>query len=166
MATKLENNSLEIAHFNNFRKYIPRSGTMCQKTLNHLLKIGVIQVSTAFEHALARAGGHELISKDCGDLIKNGVYSDAKLSTVRIFSCGKSYGAPVTNIFNKKGSLRVQVYERIQEQFYYFVIPHRAYKHIPKSSNIDIPFEMDGTPKTKNHWWRWQVDSFKVLATK
>ena len=166
MATKLENNHLEIAHFNNFRNHIPGYKKMCNETLTTLLDLGLIQVSTAFEQALAKVGKHDLVSQDCGDLIKDGVYSDAKLSSVRLSSYGRSYSAPVTNIHNKRGSLRVQVYERIREKFYYFVIPEKAYKHIPKSSNIEIPFDHDGTPKVANHWWQWNVSSFVELATK
>ena len=166
MATKLENLQLEIAHFNNFKEHIPGYKNMCTNTVVTLLNMGLIQVSTAFEQALANAGDHTLVSEDCGDLIKNGIYSDAKLSTVRTHQCGRAYGAPVTNIYNKSGSLRVQVYERIREQFYYFVIPKHAYRHIPKSSNIDIAFELDGAPRKSNHWWSWKVDSFSEMANK
>lgn len=166
MATKMENNVLEVAHFHNFKECIPGFDAMCEQTINSLLELGVIQVSTAFEQALAYAGGHEVVSEDCGDLLRKGKYSDAKLSTVRISSYGRNYSAPVGNIYHKQGCLRVQVYERIKQKFYYFVIPHRAYKHIPKSSNIEIPFEMDGTPKISNHWWKWCEDSFEDLANK
>jgi hypothetical protein len=57
------------------------------------------------------------------------------------------------------------VYEREQDKFYYFRIPHRAYSHISSSSNIEIPFELDGTPRkvpmrpVKVNWWLYEVDS-------
>jgi hypothetical protein len=68
--------------------------------------------------------------------------------------------------------LRVQVYERKQNQFFYFAIPRRAYKNIPKTSNIEIPFELDGTPrrtprrKVYVNWWRYEEDSWKDMALK
>jgi len=170
MATTLANLDLEIAHFDNFKRHIPGYSKLCEDTVESLLQLGILQVSTAFEQALAKVGKHEVVSLDKGDLVRDGKFSDAKLSSVRTFSCGKSYGAPVTNVFNKTGSLRVQVYERKQDKFYYFVIPRRAYIDIPKTSNIEIPFEMDGTPRRTNrsivNWWNYEVDSFKELANK
>ena len=170
MATTMANLDLEIAHFNNFKQYIPGYNNLCADTVESLLQLGILQVSTAFEQALANVGGHKVVSLNKGDLVRNSKFSDAKLSSVRTYSRGKAYGAPVTNIYGKTGSLRVQVYERKQEKFYYFVIPRRAYIDIPKTSNIEIPFEMDGTPRKTNrsivNWWRYEVDSFKELAKK
>ena len=170
MATKLENLHLEIAHFDHFKQYIPGYKQCCERTVEKLLQAGILQVSTAFELALAKVGQHKMVSADCGDLYKDGVYSDAKLSSVRTCSYGKSYSAPVTNIHNKTGALRVQVYERKQNKFYYFSIPHNAYLHIPKTSNIEIPFELDGTPRripmrsVSQNWWNYEVKSFKLMA--
>lgn len=172
MATKLENLDLEVAHFNNFKGYIPGYSNLCGFTLEAVLKMGLMQVSTAFECALGDVGGHQVVSEDQGDLLRNGDYSDAKLSTVRTSSYGKSYGAPVTNIYNKSGALRVQVFERKQDKFYYFWIPKAAYAHIGKSSNIEIPFELDGTPrriptrKVYQNWWDWEVPDFQTMASK
>jgi hypothetical protein len=172
MATKLENLDLEIAHFNNLKAYIPGYEECCEKTVEKLLQLGILQVSTAFEHALGKMGGHKVVSEDCGDLIKDGIYSDAKLSSVRTSGYGKSYSAPVTKIFNKTGALRVQVYERKQNKFYYFSIPYNAYSHIPKTSNIEIPFELDGTPRkiparaVYENWWNYGVASFEEMANK
>mgnify|MGYP000500536498 FL=1 len=150
MATILENLELEIAHFDHFKAHLPGYEQLCPLTLEKLLRLGVLQVSTAFEQVLARLGGHELVSMDCGDLYRKSdkaPYSDAKLSCVRTYGYGKCYAAPVTNIFNKTGALRVQVYERKQGNFYYFVIPRKAYMHIPRTSNIEISFLLDGTPR-------------------
>ena len=158
MATKLENLELEIAHFNNIVDYIPGVGKRDKKMLNHLLRLGIIQVSTAFEQALAHRLGVTVVSQDTHDL-SNG--ADAKLSSVRTSNHGKLYSAPVTNVAGKTGNLLVQVYERKQNKFYYFDIPRRKYKHITATSNIDIPFEMDGTPRRKNksvvNWWKCEV---------
>ena len=170
MATKLSSLNLELAHFNNFAKHIPNQKSFCKKTINQLLNMGILQVSTAFEHALAHVGGHQVVSEDEGDLLRNGKYSDAKLASVRTSSLGAVYSAPIRKISNKIGALRVQVYERKQNKFYYFVIPHYAYKDISKKSNIEIPFEMDGTPKRINktitNWWNFETDSWEEMAVK
>jgi hypothetical protein len=172
MATKLENLQLEIAHFNNFKPYVPGAASLCDQTMQTLLEFGGLQVSTLFEHALAAVGGHTVVSLNKGDLLRNGKYSDAKLSSVRTSGRGKTYTAPVKSIHNKVGSLRVQVYERKQNKFYYFVIPRRAYIDVPKSSNIEIPFELDGTPRRVPcravyvNWWRYEVKTWEAMATK
>ena len=158
MTTKMENLELDIAHFNNIVDYLPEIDKCSKKTINNLLRLGIIQVSTAFEQALAYQLGITVVSQDTHDL-SNG--ADAKLSSARTHGKGRSYSAPVTNIAGKTGNLLVQIYERKQNKFYYFVIPHRKYKHIPATSNIDIPFELDGTPRRKNkavvNWWKCEV---------
>ena len=172
MACKLENLDLELAHFDHFKHRIPGFDSVCSKTVEAIAQLGGLQVSTLFEQALAIVGGHKVVSLDRGDLYRNGDYSDAKLSSVRTSTYGKVYGAPVTSIFNKTGTLRVQVYERKQKRFFYFAIPRRAYIDVPKSSNIEIPFELDGTPrrvpvrKVNVNWWRYEVKSWKEMATK
>jgi hypothetical protein len=160
MATKLEHLDLEIQHFNQFVHLLPGIQKCCKKTVNHLLELGVIQVSSAFEHALARSQGTSVVSKNTHDLASG---ADAKLSSVRVHKGGEAYGAPVGGISGKTGTLLVQVYERKQNKFYYFKIPHRAYRHISSSSNIEIPFELDGTPRriplrsVMMNWWRYEV---------
>jgi len=167
MATKLENLPLEVAHFNNFKQFIPNFERMCKDTIELLAEVGLLQVSTGFEYAIATVGKYTVISTDAAD-ISDG--SDAKLSSVRTSGRGKSYSAPVTNIYNKTGALRVHVYERKQDKFYYFVIPNKAYIHIPRSSNIEIPFELNGTPRKVparpviQNWWKYEVESFELLC--
>lgn len=167
MATKLENLPLEIAHFMNVKPFLPNHTKWSKKTITELLGLGIIQVSTAFEQALAYAGGHKVISLDHADLSDG---SDAKLTTVRTSGYGKSYCAPVTGLKNKTGLLRVQCYERKLDQFFYFVFPYSSYCHIPSSSNIEIPFEMDGEPRRRNksrvNWWEYEVANFVELAQK
>lgn len=163
MATKMEHLELEIQHFRKFMHQIPGIQECCEKTVNHLLELGIIQVSTAFEHALAHSLGTSVVSQDTHDLASG---ADAKLSSVRTTGTwyNESYRAPV-KAAGKTGDLLVQVYEREQDKFYYFRIPHRAYSHISSSSNIEIPFELDGTPRkvpmrpVKVNWWLYEVDS-------
>jgi len=169
MATKLENLHLEIKHCNNFKKWMPDYNvTYTSEQLNTFLKMGIIQVSSAFELAVANVGGFTVVSEDANDFDEG---SEGKLSSVRTCWNGTVYSAPVTNIKNKTGTLRVQVYERKQDKFYYFLIPHWAHSQVGHKSNIEIPFHIDGTPKTEDsnrrrlpNWWQFRVKSFKQVC--
>jgi hypothetical protein len=167
MATKLENCSLEKSHFLNFKKYIPRIEEMDEDTISLLLDMGLLQVSTAAEYAMSNVSNTTVVSTDTNDL-SNG--DDVKLSTVRTSGYGKKYSAPITNIKGKTGNLRVQVYERKLDKFYYFVIPYATYKDIPSKSNIEIPFYLNGMPRripsrsVYVNWWNYEVDSFVEAA--
>ena len=164
MATILENLDLEIKHFENIWKHLDTEH-LCQKTAAWFLTNGLVQVSSVFELSIANVANLTVTSLNEADLSDG---SDAKLVTVRTSSYGKNYSAPVSGIHNKTGDLRVQCYERKLDQFYYFVIPHQVYKHIPKTSNIEIPFNLDGTPKKKNNcqvnWWNWEESSFEKMC--
>lgn len=168
MATKLENTVLESAHFMNFVDRIPGIEHCCRNTVQHLLALGLIQVSTAFEHAIAETSGLEVISVDHADLSDG---SDGKLATVRTSGYGQRYSANVSNVHGKTGTLRVQVYERKLDVFYYFAIPAWAYSHVRKTSNIEIPFELDGTPRRVPlrtpmvNWWDFELSGFDEMAT-
>ena len=155
MATKQSNLALDRAHFNHVRQHIPGYTPGYNRCIEWMLDLGIIQVSTAVEHAVAQQTGTQVISEDARDLSDG---SDVKTCTARTHNSGRSYGAPVTNIRGKTGSLRVQVYERLQDRFYLFLIPREAYRHIPPGSNIEIPFELDGTPRRSNRWWQHEVD--------
>lgn len=157
MATKQSNLALDRAHFNYVRQHIPGYTPGYNRCIEWMLDLGIIQVSTAVEHAVAQQTGTRVISEDARDLSDG---SDVKTCTARTHNSGRSYGAPVTNIQGKTGSLRVQVYERLQDRFYLFLIPREAYQHIPPGSNIEIPFESDGTPRRSNHWWQHEVLSW------
>jgi hypothetical protein len=158
MSTKLENLELEIAHFNNFKQYVPNFKDMDIKTVELLLKMGGLQISTLWEQALANIIGCTVVSLDANDLSDGG---DGKIISVRTSGYGRSYSAPVTNTSGKTGTLYVQMYERKQHNFYYLAIPYDAYSHIAKSSNIEIPFELDGTPRRRNscnvNWWNFEL---------
>jgi len=95
-------------------------------------------------------------------------YSDAKFISASFTGpkpCNGSYTYDISiggdAIKNKKGALRVVVYERKQNRLYYFYIPRRAYRDYKW---IDIPFKLNGDPKVANHWWAYEIDSFKDLA--
>lgn len=156
MATKLSNLDLELEHFNTIKEWIPGFRDWDKNTLRAIAALGGLQVSTLAEHAVANAMGTYVVSEDTHDLA-NG--DDVKLATVRVHSKGEDYGAPVTNIHNKTGNLIVILYERLLKKRYLFKIPRSAYEHISKTSNIEIPFNLDGTPKTANKWWKYCIRS-------
>ena len=160
MATKTSNIGIETAHYNNFKEHVPGSATFCPNTMDKLLDIGLLQVSTAFEHALANKGGHQVVSENGRD-ISDG--SDAKLATVRHRAKETAYSAHVSSTKNKTGKLRVQVYEKKQDKFYYFVIPFNAHN---KVKYLEIPFSLTGEPQRTNHWWNYEVQTFDDLSKK
>jgi hypothetical protein len=161
MANKLENLDLENAHFDNIKEFIPEWEIMCKDTIAILQKYGLIQVSTALEYAVAHLGGYDVISKDFADLSDG---SDCKIVTVRRRSKNAAYSAPISAFKNKTGGLRVQVYDRIFNKFYYFVIPRFAYEH--KGSTIEIPFDKSGNPfRQTNNWWQYEVSSLEKMAS-
>jgi hypothetical protein len=122
-------------------------------------------LGSLLEHAIHIVGGIKKINgvgKDFDDI------SDAKLISVRTSSKGLAYTAPVTNIHRKRGFLRVVCYERKQDKHYFFLIPFSAYEHIPKTSNIEIPFELNGNPRKINkcnvNWWDFEKLSFQEIC--
>jgi hypothetical protein len=92
-------------------------------------------------------------------------YSDAKfLSVSRHMNQGHpKYDARLTwhGLKNKKGAIRLTLFERIQNRLYYFYISRRAWSD---RRSIDIPFHLNGDPKDYNKWWAYEVNSFKELA--
>jgi len=138
----------------------------CKNKLSDEMKL--LSTGSLLEQAIStrkRLTRHNTIGKDFVD------GSDAKSASVRWSSVNTHYGAPISDIHNKKGLLRCVIYERLHDKFYYFLIPHEAYKNIPKSSNIEIPFNLDGTPKRdarriRNvNWWQFEVPDFDgILA--
>lgn len=166
MATTDQNLNLELKHLEAFYKHIAHE-VKCKETFFSLAKSGYLQISTIFEQAIANVNKTICVESAHGRDFSDG--SDAKLSSVRTCSYGKRYSAPVCSVHAKRGLLRVQVYERKQDKFYYFVIPHERYGHIAPTSNIEIPFELDGTPRRVNkcvyNYWDNQVESFEAMAT-
>lgn len=149
-------------------KAYPKSSPYFRKVMQHLLRDGVIHIETLFEKAVSKVGKLDRNSVHGEDFIDG---TDAKKSTVRWSSKRTSYTAPIHRVHTKNGALRVMVYERQQDKFYYFIIPHHAFQHVPANSNIEIPFELDGTPRRVpkrtviQNWWEYEVKSFKKMAT-
>lgn len=168
MATKMDNLPTEIAHFNNIRNHLPRISEIEPKSLDILLEMGLIQVSTAVEMAIANLGDLDVVSADAYDMSDG---TEIKCSTARWHGRGFAhYGANVSNTKNKTGALRVQVYEPMTEKFFYFFIPRSAHSMIKNSSNIEIPFLHSGKPnrgyqpRYLPNWWKYEVSSFDELC--
>lgn len=131
------------------------------KFVKKLVDDDVLSFGQLFEKAIEKQLG--LVREStAGKDFSNG--DDAKCVVARTHNSGKSYSANVCSVHAKTGWLLVSVYERKQDKWYFFRIPHHAYKHIKKSSNIEIPFDLDGTPKLSNHWWTHNVPSFTHLG--
>jgi hypothetical protein len=156
MATKPQSIQLEIQHFNAFKQYVPLYSGMCERTIESLLNMGMIQVSTCFEHALGNVSNTKVVNENHCDLSDG---SDAKLCSTHIHR-GKC-DTHVSNITGKTGKLRVQVYEQQTAKIYWFVIPYKAYSHLKV---LEIGFNIDGSPNRGTKWWQYEVDTFKKLA--
>lgn len=164
MATTENNIELELAHLDAIIPHLDSAGHDFDY-LRKLTSMGWLQASSIFETVIANMCNMDVTST-AGRDFSNG--DDAKLSTVRTSSYGRAYSGPVHRVHTKTGDLIVQMYERIQKKMYYFYIPNHEFQHIPASSNIDIPFELDGTPRRVNrcfvNWWDYEVGGIEQLA--
>jgi hypothetical protein len=135
---------------------------------NDMIRHRLYGAGKLLEAAISESKGLERHDTEGRDFVDG---SDAKTASVRLMSRGRSYSAPIRDIYNKRGLLRAVVYERILDIFYYFLIPHDAYKHVPKTSNIEIPFELDGTPRklpgnnTIINWWDFEVGDYNGILS-
>lgn len=170
MATKNITVNLDHAFFDKiFHKAYPKACDKTIATAKRMVSDGVLQIETLFELAVSRVGRLQRNSVDGMDFTDK---SDAKKACVRTSGYGKHYTAPISQVHTKKGNLRVMVYERKKDKFYYFVFPRHSYSHITvDTKNIDIPFELDGTPRrvpkrknVKMPWWAYEVGSFTEMA--
>jgi hypothetical protein len=136
------------------------------KVVKQLVKDDVIQFGQLWEKAI-EAQLKIVRESSEGKDFKNG--DDAKLVSVRTHARGKSYGANIPGVHNKIGKLLVAVYEKKQRQWFFFKIPNTAFAYIASSSNIEIPFELNGTPRRipkrrdATNWWKYEVASFQKL---
>lgn len=129
-------------------------------------EMALLSTGSLLEQAISTAKGLTRHPTQGRDFVDG---SDAKSASVRWSSLCKVYGAQIRDIHNKKGLLRCVVYERLQDKFYFFLIPHRAYQNIPKTSNIEIPFELNGDPRRNSKyvrnvdWWQFEVTDFNGI---
>lgn len=169
MATRAISHDLDNAYIRHLLPKIKGYDKQDASTIEWAIELGLMQASTVAEHAVASVGGHQVVSEDSHD-ISNGC--DVKLATVREYSDFSRYGAGVRNFQNKTGDLLVIVYERHQERFYYFRIPHSAYSNLKE---VCIPFLSDGSPHRdvpvtyhnrtgKQKWWKYEKATFEEMV--
>lgn len=133
-----------------------------------MLKHRLYGIGKLLEAAISEKKGLQREDTEGRDFVDG---SDAKSASARWASKGRVYSAAIRDISNKRGLLRCVIYERLQDKFYYFLIPYRAYENIPKTSNIEIPFEADGSPRRqatrlKNvDWWTFEVENFAGILS-
>lgn len=151
----------------------PGQSSLHKRTIKHQLHTGQLNIPGLLETAISQVGHLTRVNANGMDFTDG---SDAKKTTVRWHSNGKSFAAPVSRVHNKIGVLRVMCYNRQLDKFHYFLIPRSAYAHIDSTSNIEIPFMRDGTPqkspgrlncspyKSAQSWWDYEVDSFAELS--
>ena len=138
--------------------------------LRKQVEVGIIQIETMLENALASTGGkYKRIAEAYRDFTDN---SDAKKSCSQ-FRNNDIKRDQWTNSFaisglkNKTGLIRACCYSKEQDTFYFFAIPHIAYRGMAR---VDVLLdnsvgykEPAGIPKGK--WTKCQVDSFEQLST-
>jgi hypothetical protein len=67
------------------------------------------------------------------------------------------------SIKNHKSTILFVATERRTAKEYYFVFPYSSYKK-QCGNTVGIPFDYNGDPIRSNHWWAYEVDSFKELC--
>jgi hypothetical protein len=134
------------------------SQTALKTKCETLVKHGVIQIESLYEHALAIQGRLKRDSRHGRDFVDG---SDAKKATVQ-YSKTEVPQARIKHITVKRGLLRILVFDLKNNQFYFFKIPYKAYRDI---TEIKIPFTRAGEPSTKSKYWKYRVKSFKELAS-
>jgi hypothetical protein len=127
------------------------------KICRYLARDGIINVGLLLEKAISKKGKLKRDSTHGRDFVD---LSDAKSVSVRLRDNGDTYSANVTNIKAKQGALRVLCYERVLKKFYFFIIP----ADFNPGTSIEIPFELNGSPKRTNHWWNHEVLTFEELC--
>jgi hypothetical protein len=146
-------------------KYTKKEIALLRKQVD----MGIIQIETMLENALAAIGKYKRIAEAYRDFTDN---SDAKkaVSQFRNNDIAKdlwmnSFG--ISGLKNKTGLIRACCYSREQDKFYFFAIPHIAYNGMAK---VDVLLDQStgykdpvGIPKGK--WTKCQVDSFERLAS-
>lgn len=164
MATTDKNKITEAAHIRNVRHHNSALQGLTDNQIDALIEQGSLQASSVFENALSQAsdGLYTVVGKDTHDFSN---YDDGKTITTRRRSRFSSYSAPVKKFKNKVGGLRIQCWERALNRFYYFYIPYSVHSQV---TNIEIPFDRDGTPSRQNNavinWWDYEVKTFEDLA--
>ena len=136
-----------------------------------LVEDGDLQIETILENALVKTcrGAYTRVAETARDFCDGG---DAKKSVSQFRNNDIARGHwmnsfAITNLKNKTGVIRALCYSREQDKFYFFAIPHKAYRGMAR---IDIMLDNStgsrepiGIPKGK--WTRYIIPTFERLAT-
>ena len=136
-----------------------------------LVKNGDLELSTVLENALAQCsrGRYQRTATAYRDFSDG---SDAKkvVSQFRNNHIAKKQWTnsfAISGLAKKEGLIRAVCYSIYNDRFYFYAIPHRAYrgrKRIDITLDCSIGYrEPKGIPKGK--WCCYQVESFERLAT-
>ena len=138
--------------------------------LRKQVEVGIIQIETMLENALANASGkYKRIAEAYRDFTDN---SDSKKSVSQFRNNDLARDQwmnsfAITGLSRKIGLIRAVCYSKEQDEFYFFAIPNIAYQGrkmveviLDRSNGYREP---QGIPKGK--WTKCQVDSFERLAT-
>lgn len=149
----------------------PDKGEMQIQAYRELVEDGDLQIETLLENALVKTcrGAYTRVAETARDFCDGG---DAKksVSQFRNNDIARDHwmnSFAITNLKNKTGVIRALCYSREQDKFYFFAIPHKAYRGMAR---IDIMLDNStgwskpiGIPKGK--WTRYMIPTFERLAT-
>jgi len=140
------------------------------ESLKKFTSRGLVDTSTLFEYIYSKIHDLEMVKAPTHDLIcrKTGRKIEAKLRTPRFNSYGKSYGVNIeprskAGSHRKEGDIVSLVLEPMTRENYFFYIPEKEHQKVALTSNIEIPFNIDGTPrriplkmKRLPNWWEFE----------
>lgn len=168
MSTKESNLTNEVRYLDAFLKYAhPDASSEKINVIYELFHAREIQISSFVENVIAALNPKLIVESVNGRDFNDG--SDAKHATVRMGRNDDYYGANISSTHNKNGTLRVIVYEIMQDKFYFFLIPFSYYSQYKDGFNI--PFHINtGYPQrhvnstAKANFWDCEVKTIQDLA--
>lgn len=178
MATTDEYVKYDIRFFEEFAPYLMSDYTKTElKGVRRAVEQGLIQRERLVELAISAVSGVHMDSTAGRDLadgtdVKT-VTSSYKNNNLKKGTWTHSY--PIRRVSSKTGALRVVAYNRLLDEFYYFLIPFGAYRHINHTLEIVAetfsgpsfiknrpPFT--GIPRKHLQWWQYECKSFEEMC--
>jgi hypothetical protein len=138
-------------------------------TILKLTKMGAIATESLLEEAISKVGKLKRTTENGMDFTDQ---SDAKKCIVsKNDNKTRTQAITISNIRNKKGSLRIMAAAANSNKLYYFIIPNFEIGNKP---NMKIMFDHNGYPSGNSKkdsfsyrcWNEYQVKTFKQLCKK
>lgn len=146
-----------------FSRYYRTDFFTLEEAIEFLWARNLINVGELAEQAVVRLGKKTQTSRNnpsC-DFTDN---SDSKYVTVSYYNENSPY-ASVGGLKNKRGTLRVIVFEPKTEINYFFKIPHRVYKpYTGGNDSLKIWFDKHGKPREPKRHSRYNLWDYEVDA--